>query len=66
MLIAYRFGDRSVFLYGFAKNERENIESDELVTLREIAARWLGADDDRLKRAMEEGVLQEVHYDEKK
>jgi hypothetical protein len=28
VLIAYRFGDRSVFLYGFAMNERENIEED--------------------------------------
>jgi hypothetical protein len=26
MLIAYRAGDRAVFLYGFAKRERENID----------------------------------------
>ena len=66
MLIAYRSGDRSVFLYGFGKNERENIEDDELATLREIAARWLEADEESLKHAMEEGVLLEVHYDEEK
>ena len=66
MLIAYRFRDRSVFLYGFAKNERESIEHDELATLREIAAGWLEADEERLKYAMEEGVLLEVRYDEKK
>jgi len=66
MLIAYRSGDRSVFLYGFAKNERENIEHDELATLREIAAGWLKADEESLKRAMEEGVLLEVGYDEEK
>ena len=58
--------DRSVFLYGFAKNERENIDHDELATLREIAAGWLEADEERLKHAMEEGVLLEVHYDEKR
>lgn len=33
VLIAYRTTDRSIFLYGFAKNERENIENDELTTL---------------------------------
>jgi len=38
MLLAYRSGERAVFLYGFAKNERENIEDDELQTLREIEA----------------------------
>ncbi len=66
MLIAYRSGDRSVFLYGFGKNERENIEHDELATLREIAAGWLKADVESLRRAMKEGVLLEVRYDEEK
>ena len=51
-LIAYRSGDRSVFLYGFAKNERDNIKDDELATLREIAAGWLGADNERLEHAI--------------
>src|ERR1700683_1838925 len=31
-IIAYRAGDRAVFLYGFAKNERDNIGDDELAT----------------------------------
>jgi hypothetical protein len=38
MLLAYREGHRAVFLYGFAKSERENIADDELETLREIGA----------------------------
>jgi hypothetical protein len=37
MLIAYRAGGRAVFLYAFAKNERDNIDPDELLTLREDA-----------------------------
>ena len=32
VLIAYRARVRSIFLYGFAKSERENIEEDELAT----------------------------------
>lgn len=27
MLLAYRLGDRAFFVYGFAKNERDNIDA---------------------------------------
>ncbi len=63
MLVAYRSGDRAVFLYGFAKNERDNIEDDELAALKEIAAAWLKAGAERLDHALREGILQEVPYD---
>jgi hypothetical protein len=53
---------RSVFLFGFAKNERENIEDAELKTLREIAATFLKADDERIGRAQKDGTLIEVHH----
>ena len=66
LLIAYRAQHRAVFLYGFAKRARENIDPDELVTLREIAAKWLAADAKHIAQALNEGVLQEVTYDEKK
>ncbi len=59
-LVAYRTGDRAVFLYAFAKSERENIAAAELATLREIAATWLAADADAIERALAEGILQEV------
>src|ERR1017187_5658764 len=54
MLIAYRLKERAVFLYGFAKNERDNISSDELLTAREIASCWLAADAKRIARALAE------------
>ena len=60
MLLAYREGHRAVFLYGFAKSERENIADDELQTLREIGAAWLVADARRIERAIKESALQEV------
>ncbi len=64
MLIAYRAEDRAVFLYGFAKSERENIGPDELQTLREIGAGWLEADDKRIAKALEEKALKEIKDDE--
>jgi hypothetical protein len=63
-LIAYRAKTRSVFLFGFAKNERDNVDDDELTTLREIAKGWFAADVKGLAKAIAEGLIQEVTYDE--
>jgi hypothetical protein len=41
-----------------------NIEDDELATLREIAAGWFKADDTALNRALAQGAIQEVAYEE--
>jgi hypothetical protein len=59
-LIAFRSGTRAVFLYGFAKNERENIDASELATLKEIAAAWMAADEGKIAKAIADGVLQEL------
>lgn len=59
-IIAYRAGDRAVFLYGFAKNERDNIGDDELATIKELAAGWLRADSVKLDVQVEEALAQEV------
>lgn len=55
---------RSVFLFGFAKNERENIEDDELTTLREIADSFLKASDEKITQALNDGTLIEVKDDD--
>ena len=64
MIVGYRVKDRAVFLLGFAKNERENIEDNELLTLRSQAERWLVADAARLQKELELGNLQEIIHDE--
>ncbi len=64
MLIAYRAGERAIFLYGFAKSERDNIDTDELLTLRDIGAAWLAADARRVAQALTEDALQEVTNEE--
>ena len=60
MIVAYRTEDRAFFVYGFAKNERENIEDNELEALRVIAAGMLVRDDAALERAKAEGEIQEI------
>jgi hypothetical protein len=64
VLIAYRAKARSVFLFGFAKSERDNIDDDELETMRDVANGFMRADDVALTRALAEGVIQKVEYDE--
>ena len=64
MMVAFRREGRAVFLYGFAKNEQDNIGQDELASLREIAAMWLDADAERIARAIAEKELQEVEHGE--
>jgi hypothetical protein len=51
-------------LFGFAKNELDNIDDDQLQSLRDIAADWLRADDSVITRAVHEGKIVEVPYGE--
>ena len=64
MIVGYRANDRAVFFYAFAKNERENIGSDELVELRKVGANWLNATPQKLAEAFDDGALEEIDYDE--
>ena len=52
-----------VFLYGFAKNERDTISDRELRVLQVIAGSWLEQDQKMLQRAIEVGELKEVTKD---
>jgi hypothetical protein len=63
-LIVFRAGTRAIFVHGFAKNEKDNIEEDELVALKKLAAELLAYDDKTLARAVMSGVLLEVKCDE--
>jgi len=63
-LIAYRKGTRAVFLFGFAKSERDNISPDQLADLRSVAGDILNRSDNDIEDDLEEARLQEVDYDE--
>ena len=60
MIVAYRTEERAFFLYGFAKNARDNIGVDELQSLRDLAVELLAGDDAVLEQAKAEGELQEI------
>lgn len=63
MIIAYRVKDRAVFLYGFAKNNRGNIDQSELAELKELGANWLNATPQTIDESMEDDLIEEVDRD---
>jgi hypothetical protein len=62
VLLAFRFEARAIFLYAFAKSERENVEPDVLRYWREVAATYLKLDETRLVRLVTQHKLFEVNY----
>ena len=59
-LIATKLSDRWFFLFGFAKNEKSNLSSQESSVLKAVGNGWLEASDDRLRKAVELKELFEV------
>ncbi|KAB2699029.1 type II toxin-antitoxin system RelE/ParE family toxin [Brucella lupini] len=64
MIVAYRAAGRAVFLYAFAKNDRDNIDDDELEALRTIGVNWLAASAELVGQAIEDGDLKEIEHDD--
>lgn len=63
-ILVFRTTDRSVFIYGFAKNSRANIRQDELKALKVLAAELLAYSEAQLNQAIRKGALLEVRNDE--
>lgn len=63
-VIAYRRGDRAIFLLGFAKNERDNVDDDELAELKGLARSFLALRGDQIEALVADDELMEVAYDD--
>jgi hypothetical protein len=59
-ILAFRTSEKAFFLYGFAKNQRDNISEKELQALKLMATHLLGYDDKALEKAMDAHELYEV------
>jgi len=60
-LMAFRAKERTVFVYGFAKNERDNIGSDELNYWQQVAKGYLQMGAAQLGMLIEQDELREVN-----
>jgi hypothetical protein len=61
-IVAYRRGTRAVFLFGFAKSERENLDDDELAHWQRVGQLYLGLDDDGLDAAIAADEVTEIAW----
>jgi hypothetical protein len=59
-IVATKMSDRWFFLFGFSKNERANIDKDELKLLQEVASDLLSFNDQQLTTALSNGQITEV------
>ena len=62
-LVATNKGNRWVFVFGFSKNERSNIDKDEEEALKKLAAHLLSLTTQALGKAVRDGELTEVNCD---
>lgn len=64
MLVGYRAGDRAVFLFGFRKSRRDNIDDEQLADLRLAGQLIVSADDAAIENDLKSGNLLEIDNDE--
>ena len=62
VILASNLGDRWVFMFGFAKNERHNVDDDELRLMKRLASAFLEMDDRMLRQALTSGEILEIHH----
>ena len=66
ILLATQLKGRWFFIFGFNKNERDNIAPTELKQLHLLAQDLLSLNDSQLTRALALGELMEIKYDTQK
>lgn len=64
-LIGYKENKIAVFLYGFAKNELDNISDKQEKSLKEIASKLVKMSDNEINQQIFQGTLDEVKYERK-
>ncbi len=62
-IVATKMAGRWFFLYGFGKNERANVTSEELKMLQEVAKELLEFDERQLAVALATGEIVEICHD---
>jgi len=62
-LIAYQTARRSVFLYGFAKSEQDNIDARRLAELKTLSRRFISLTDAEIRNLLNAGEMREVDYE---
>jgi hypothetical protein len=59
-IIFFRAHKTAFFILGFAKNEQDNLERNEIAGLKDLAGRMLNYDEQTIALALKNGALEEV------
>lgn len=59
-IIIFQKGERALFVYGFAKSDREDIEPDELVGFKKLAKEWFTFSDQKIAAMIKNQELTEI------
>ena len=62
-IILFRSGKLAFFVHGFAKNEQDNIDDDELAAFKLLAGQLLNYDEAALEKMAASGVFTEMKSD---
>jgi hypothetical protein len=60
VIVFFRSGERTFYVYGFAKSVRANISVKELAKLKQRAKTRLSMTDEQIKAALRAGILKEI------
>src|SRR3990167_194928 len=63
-IIAFKVGDKAIFIYGFSKGDKSNITKKEEESLKDLAKIYFCYDENKINKAIKAGVLIEVHTNE--
>lgn len=64
-IIAYRHETRCVFMFSFAKSDKDNLSRSEVAEYKAAAEIYLGLSDRQIAQAVENRELEEVPYNAK-
>lgn len=59
-ILVFKASERAVFLYGFAKNEQDNISKTELALFKKLGKDLLLLNEQELETAIKSNALQEI------
>jgi hypothetical protein len=62
-VILYHRDNRAFFVYGFPKNERENIDDDEEQSFKDLAKVLFALSDDEIAKLVKTGIYKEIKCD---
>ena len=63
-IIVYKENEKAIFLYGFGKNEQDNISKTELSYFKKLGNDFLALDEKKIKQLIEQKSLFEIEVTE--